>query len=36
MIRIDVTWLDNEPLDMRAGADAALARRQSVRKLSPQ
>lgn len=24
MIRIDVTWLDNEPLDMRAGADAAL------------
>lgn len=26
MIRIDVIWLATEPLDMRAGADTALAR----------
>lgn len=26
MIRVDVIWLATEPLDMRAGADTALAR----------
>lgn len=26
MIRIDAAWLTNAPLDMRAGADTALAR----------
>ena len=26
MIRIDAVWMSTEPLDMRAGADTALAR----------
>ena len=30
MIRIDAIWLATEPLDMRAGTDAALARVVSV------
>ena len=30
MIRVDAVWLATEPLDMRAGADTALARVVSV------
>ena len=30
LIRIDEVWMATEPLDMRAGADAALARVVSV------
>jgi transposase len=35
VIRVDAVWLAVEPLDMRAGTEAALARRHGLRRRRP-